>query len=89
MVQIALLGSLLLSAACVNSAVLNDRAVKPYINNTLEHGVVTECKTCPYSLCPNVAAYEYDDSLKLTCWTHGDVISRGGNDGNKCVIIYS
>jgi hypothetical protein len=67
----------------VNLAVLDTRAVKPYINNSLEHSVNTECKTCLYSLCPNVAAYESEDPVKLTCWTHGDVISRGENDRNK------
>jgi hypothetical protein len=83
MVHIALLAGLILSTTIVKSLVLDTRAVKPYINNSLEHGVNTECKTCPYSLCPNVAAYGSEDPVKLTCWTHGDVINRGGDDGNK------
>jgi hypothetical protein len=83
MVRVSLLLGLTISATGVIAVVLDTRAVKPYINNSLEHGVNTECKTCPYSLCTNVAAYESEDPIKLTCWTHGDVISRGGNDGNK------
>jgi len=51
-----------------------DAAFKPPINNTLEPGVETECKTCPYSLCTNKAFYEYDTPVTLVCWTRGTVI---------------
>ncbi|KAJ4397817.1 hypothetical protein N0V93_002054 [Gnomoniopsis smithogilvyi] len=44
------------------------------VPSRVEDGIQTECKTCPYSLCTNVAAYEYDQSLTLTCWTRGDSI---------------
>ncbi|ORY13286.1 hypothetical protein BCR34DRAFT_649419 [Clohesyomyces aquaticus] len=39
--------------------------------------VDTECKTCPYSLCPNKLSYdwEYDTTNKtLNCWTEGTPI---------------
>jgi hypothetical protein len=74
---------LVLLTTIVNAAVLDTGAVKPYINNSLKDGVNTECKNCPYSLCPNIAAYESEDPVNLTCWTHGGLISRSGNDGNK------
>ncbi|KAH7319116.1 hypothetical protein BKA65DRAFT_95143 [Rhexocercosporidium sp. MPI-PUGE-AT-0058] len=51
-----------------------DAAFKPPINNTLEQGVATECKTCPYSLCTNKAFYDYDTQVSLVCWTRGTVI---------------
>ncbi|CZT47113.1 uncharacterized protein RSE6_07642 [Rhynchosporium secalis] len=51
-----------------------DAAFKPPINNTLEHAVATECKTCPYSLCTNKAFYDYDTAVTLLCWTRGTVI---------------
>lgn len=51
-----------------------EAAFKPPINNTLEKGVETECKTCPYSLCTNKAFYEYDTQVTLLCWTRGTEI---------------
>jgi len=50
--------------------------VQPSINNTLEKGVETECKTCPYSLCTNVAWYTYSTNVTLTCWTSGTSIDN-------------
>jgi hypothetical protein len=46
-------------------------AFKPPLNNTLEPGVATECKTCPYKLCTNKAFYDYNTQVSLTCWTKG------------------
>lgn len=40
----------------------------------VEEGIQTECKTCPYELCTNTAAYLYEQDLTLTCWTRGDTI---------------
>ncbi|PQE33927.1 NLP/P60 protein [Rutstroemia sp. NJR-2017a WRK4] len=54
-------------------------AFKPPINNTLEHAVETECKTCPYSLCTNKKFYEYDTQVTLVCWTSGTVIDGDSN----------
>ncbi|KAF2874383.1 hypothetical protein BDV95DRAFT_627098 [Massariosphaeria phaeospora] len=49
--------------------------VKPYITMTVEHGLNTECKTCPRSLCPNQLAYDnYEDIFNATCWTRGTKI---------------
>lgn len=44
------------------------------VASRVEDGIQTECKTCPYKLCTNVAAYEYDHETSLTCWTRGDSI---------------
>lgn len=44
------------------------------VPSTVEQGVQTECKTCPYSLCTNKVAYEYNHDMLLTCWTRGDSI---------------
>ncbi|KAI9648264.1 hypothetical protein NHQ30_002896 [Ciborinia camelliae] len=49
-------------------------AFKPPIKNTLEPGVATECKTCPYSLCTNKKYYDYNTVVSLTCWTTGTAI---------------
>jgi hypothetical protein len=49
---------------------------KPAINNTLEEGVETECKACPYSLCPNKAFYTYSTAVTLVCWTRGTPIAN-------------
>lgn len=67
----SLLAILLVSVAIVKGD------FKPAINNTLEKGVETECKTCPYSLCTNKAFYTYSTTVTLACWTSGDSI---GND---------
>lgn len=57
-----------ISTANVNAA------VKANITNTVEHGVNTECKTCPYTLCTNKAYYESDANVTVTCYTHGTAI---------------
>lgn len=44
------------------------------IASRVEDGIQTECKTCPYELCINHAAYEYNAYMTLTCWTYGDII---------------
>ncbi|KAF2812368.1 uncharacterized protein BDZ99DRAFT_265425 [Mytilinidion resinicola] len=59
---------------------------KVYLNNTVEHGVNTECKTCPYVLCPNKLYYDSDVNVTLTCFTtgteiSGDSIWLGTSDG--------
>jgi hypothetical protein len=48
---------------------------KPNLVNTVEKGVNTECKTCPWTLCTNKAFYEGGDNVTLTCWTHGTEIA--------------
>lgn len=45
---------------------------KPYITTEAEYN--TECKTCPRSLCPNVANYGVYDQVNVTCWTRGTKI---------------
>ncbi|KUJ08886.1 uncharacterized protein LY89DRAFT_741715 [Mollisia scopiformis] len=50
--------------------------IKTPINNTLEYGVATECKTCPYSLCTNKAYYDYGTTVTLLCWTVGTQIDN-------------
>ncbi|KAF5871816.1 uncharacterized protein Bfra_008840 [Botrytis fragariae] len=53
---------------------ITNAAFKPPFNNTLEKGVATECKTCPYSLCTNKEYYDYDTVVSLICWTTGTAI---------------
>jgi hypothetical protein len=53
--------------------------LKPSIINTVEKGVNTECKTCPWTLCTNKEFYEGTDNVTLTCWTHGTEIA-----GDRC-----
>ncbi|KAF7960792.1 hypothetical protein EAE96_000465 [Botrytis aclada] len=53
---------------------ITNAAFKPPFNNTLEQGVATECKTCPYSLCTNKEYYNYETVVSLICWTTGTVI---------------
>ncbi|QSZ37570.1 hypothetical protein DSL72_008668 [Monilinia vaccinii-corymbosi] len=50
-------------------------AFNPPFNNTLERGVATECKTCPYTLCTNKEYYGYNTIVSLICWTTGTVIA--------------
>ena len=38
-------------------------------------GVITECKTCPYSLCPNKGFYPSMLMFRATCWTNGEKIN--------------
>lgn len=60
----------------VNAKASIKSATKPSINGTLEFGVETECKTCPYTLCTNKAFYGYDTQVTLTCWTEGTSIAN-------------
>ncbi|ESZ98117.1 hypothetical protein SBOR_1496 [Sclerotinia borealis F-4128] len=53
---------------------ITNAAFKPPFNNTLEKGVATECKTCPYTLCTNKEFYDYGTVATLICWTSGTVI---------------
>ncbi|KAH8601108.1 hypothetical protein B0O99DRAFT_681143 [Bisporella sp. PMI_857] len=59
--------SLLISTAWAQELV-------PNITNTVERGMNTECKKCPYSLCANIAAYDSEQSVTSTCWTRGTEI---------------
>jgi hypothetical protein len=74
MFHLSLLAVLAISSASVS-------AVKASINNTVEHGVNTECKTCPYTLCTNKVYYESDALVTVTCYTHGTVI-----DGDEYIF---
>jgi hypothetical protein len=71
--NVAMFGLPLLTIIAISTACV-DAAVKASINNTVEHGVNTECKTCPYTLCTNKAYYESDALVTVTCYTHGTVI---------------
>jgi hypothetical protein len=61
------------SPAAGNGAVLETRQ-QPAINWTAEY--TTQCKTCPYDLCTNVAIAGSGDEVALTCWTEYDQNSR-------------
>ncbi|KAF2684888.1 hypothetical protein K458DRAFT_267526, partial [Lentithecium fluviatile CBS 122367] len=38
--------------------------------------IPTECKTCPYNLCPNTKVYDWENSgMNLTCWSAGSDIA--------------
>lgn len=46
---------------------------KPFI--TTEAEVITECKTCPRSLCTNLDTYSQSyGAFNVTCWTRGTKI---------------
>ena len=52
-------------------------AFKPPVNGSIETGVATECKSCPYSLCTNKQWGQLTlDTFIVTleCWTNGDSI---------------
>lgn len=42
-------------------------APKQVVNGTVEY--TTQCKTCPYNLCPNVVVPWGGDNVTLSCWT--------------------
>lgn len=44
------------------------------VPSRVEDGIQTECKTCPYELCTNAAAYLYGQDLTLACWTRGGTV---------------
>lgn len=54
--------------------VRNSTNTSTTIGSKVQDGIQTECKTCPYELCINHAAYYYDTYMTLTCWTYGDDI---------------
>ncbi|KAE8451362.1 hypothetical protein EG329_003991 [Mollisiaceae sp. DMI_Dod_QoI] len=66
----------LLLPMVVSATVLTAGTIKPLINNTVEYGVATECKTCPYSLCTNGAFYGSGTVVGLVCWTRGKRIDN-------------
>lgn len=50
--------------------------VSAVVNGTIPSRAMaeTECKTCPYNLCPNKA---WDDAnTELTCWTEGSLVGE-------------
>jgi hypothetical protein len=59
------------------------------INSTVENGIETACKVCPWDNCINTKVYPHFDestlgtcsNVTLMCWTRGDNV--GGADGNK------
>lgn len=75
MIRATFLSSLLAVVPFVAGAMVESRqANATTISSRLESGINTECKTCPYSLCPNQLAFEYNTEIILTCWTYGDNI---------------
>lgn len=68
------LSNLLVLVPLAAGAILDNRQDNvTTIPSSLESGINTECKTCPYSLCTNQLAITSGD-LTLTCWTYGDNI---------------
>lgn len=74
--QASILSSLLFASTAIGhrSFLLPRQANDTTVPSRVEKGIQTECKTCPYSLCTNKAAYEYEQDMTLTCWTKGDTI---------------
>ncbi|POS75078.1 hypothetical protein DHEL01_v206520 [Diaporthe helianthi] len=69
------LSSLLALVPLATGAILDNRQDNATtIPSRVENGINTECKTCPYSLCPNQLAIGSGEDLTLTCWTYGDNI---------------
>ncbi|TVY41086.1 hypothetical protein LSUB1_G001098 [Lachnellula subtilissima] len=66
-----------------------DVVVAANINSTVEPGIETACKVCPWQKCVNTKVYPYFDeateqdydNVTLVCWTRGENV--GGADGNK------
>ncbi|TVY35915.1 hypothetical protein LOCC1_G006187 [Lachnellula occidentalis] len=63
------------------------------INSTVEPGIETACKVCPWEKCVNTKVYPYYDeatnedfsNVTLVCWTRGE--NFGGADGNNDVLL--
>jgi len=78
-----------LSIAALALALDVAAAAPGYINSTVEDGIETACKVCPWDKCINTKVYPYFDenmlvtysNVTLVCWTRGDNV--GGTDGNK------
>lgn len=69
------LSNLLAAVPFVAGAILETRQDNATtIPSRVDSGIQTECKTCPYSLCPNQLAFDYGTEMTLTCWTYGDNI---------------
>ncbi|KAF2837751.1 hypothetical protein M501DRAFT_138052 [Patellaria atrata CBS 101060] len=56
--------------------IVDRQTTKQPIPSETEKGISTECKKCPYSLCANKVAYDYEATFNLTCWTEGQSINN-------------
>lgn len=75
MIRASFLSSLLAVVPFAAGTILGPRQGNATtIPSRVESGIETECKTCPYSLCPNQLAFDYATEMTLTCWTYGDNI---------------
>lgn len=75
MIRATSLSNLLAVVPFVAGAILETRQDNATtIPSRVDGGINTECKTCPYSLCPNQLAFDNANQMTLTCWTYGDNI---------------
>ncbi|PGG97547.1 hypothetical protein AJ79_09162 [Helicocarpus griseus UAMH5409] len=59
------------SSALASPSLVRRQENATTIPSVVERGINTECKKCPFSLCPNVEAYGGGDNVTLECWASG------------------
>ncbi|KAI9899409.1 hypothetical protein N3K66_005870 [Trichothecium roseum] len=69
---VGLLPALVVAAPYLQTLSIEVEPKQVIVNGTVEY--TSQCKTCPYNLCPNINVPWGGDNVTLTCWTNGDKI---------------
>lgn len=64
---VGLLPALAVAAPYLQTLSIEVEPKQVIVNGTVEY--TSQCKTCPYNLCPNVNVPWGGDNVTLTCWT--------------------